>query len=277
MRAPIVGGVAGGVGTTTVATALHGTEAGRVDRRCDVVVCRGTGDSLRRAAALAEHLGPRPRPVLAVNSDGGCAGRGPLHARLRMIEPHFSAVVLLPRVGRWATLPEPLEEAAGLLAVPTRELPRALRPYALALHELATAVATAGRLHRTAPHAARRTPTSARVGPVEQVAVGAVPAEQAAALSAPAAPAPFPPPAGLAPAAPPRVLPCAAGAPASAPGTVTAGPQLRAAAAAGAGAAPGAVLPLPAADRGARPRRSVRILAPEPRPAPLPRLDGALG
>ncbi|MHA6792428.1 hypothetical protein ACVGVM_02745 [Pseudonocardia bannensis] len=156
LHPPVVAGVAGGVGTTTVAVALRGHDAGRgVDTRTDVVVCRCTGDSLRCAAALADRFGPGPRPVLAVTADGAVPTRGPLHARLRMIEPQFAALVVLPRVGRWRELTDPLTEAAGLFAQPVEELPRSLRAYVMALRRLASAVAATGRLRQDDPRPRR--------------------------------------------------------------------------------------------------------------------------
>ena len=73
LRAPTVGGLAGGVGATTVARALHAREIGRVGdagRLPDVVVCRATLSGL----ALAERpdtAGAAPAPVLAVTAVGG--------------------------------------------------------------------------------------------------------------------------------------------------------------------------------------------------------------
>jgi hypothetical protein len=152
LRAPVVAGVAGGVGTTTVAVALRGHDGAceRVDT-ADVLACRGTLDSLARAAAALEHAGPGPRPVLAVTLDGARA-RGALRARLELLDA--GAIVVLPHVRRWRTLADPVAEAAILLREPVDRLPRPLRAYAAALRELAGAVATSGRLHRpsaTAP------------------------------------------------------------------------------------------------------------------------------
>ncbi|NMI00897.1 hypothetical protein [Pseudonocardia acidicola] len=163
LRAPVVAGVAGGVGTTTVAVALRAHDAGRVvDTRVDVLVCRCTGNSLHRAARLADRLaGHGPRPVLAVTADGAVPTRGPLHARLRMIEPQFAAVVVLPHVGRWRELADPLAEAAGLLAQAAGDLPRPLRNYAAALRRLATSVAATGRLSHGAPAPRRTVPPRA--------------------------------------------------------------------------------------------------------------------
>ncbi len=150
MRVPVVAGVAGGVGTTTIAAALRGYDAGRlVDARVDVLVCRCTGDSLRRAARLADQLaGPAPRPVLAVTAEARMRSHGCMRARLRMLEPQFCAVTVLPHVGRWRELSDPLAEASELIARRGGELPRALRGYGAALRRLVAEVAATGRLHQ---------------------------------------------------------------------------------------------------------------------------------
>lgn len=150
MRAPVVAGVGGGVGTTTVAVALRGHDAGRLaglppGRWPDILVCRGTLDSLRRAAVALDEIGPEPPPVLAVTLVGR-PPRGSLRTRLDLLEADAAALVRLPRVGRWATLVDPLAEAAQLLVEPEARLPRPARAYATALRELATAVAATGRL-----------------------------------------------------------------------------------------------------------------------------------
>ena len=57
LRAPKIVGVGGGVGTTTLATAVRGLDLGRaLDRGVDVLVCRSTGESLRAAASLLDWL-----------------------------------------------------------------------------------------------------------------------------------------------------------------------------------------------------------------------------
>jgi hypothetical protein len=182
LRAPVVAGVGGGVGTTTVAVALRGHDAGGESAvAADILTCRGTVASLRRAAAVLEHTGPEPRPVLAVTLDGVRSARGVLRAQLHLLEPGAGAVVLLPHVGRWRTLADPLTEVASLLVEPLDRLPRPLRAYAAALRELAGAVATSGRLHaaparpigRPAGPAAPRWP--ARNGPPTAPASAATP------------------------------------------------------------------------------------------------------
>jgi hypothetical protein len=151
MRAPVVAGVGGGVGTTTVAVGLRGHDAGRVaglppGHRPDILVCRATSDSVHRAAAVLDEPGHEPPPVLAVTLMGVRAPRGPLRGRLELLEADTAALVLLPHVRRWAALVDPLGEAAQLLVEPVAQLPRPLRAYAAALRELAAAVANSGQL-----------------------------------------------------------------------------------------------------------------------------------
>jgi hypothetical protein len=150
MRAPVVGGVGGGVGTTTLALALRGRDGGNTGV-ADVLVCRATVDSLRRAAAVLERAGPAPRPVLAVTLDGARLPRGPVRARLRTLEPQASAVVLLPHVRMWRTADEPSTQAVTLLVEPVERVPWALQAYATAVHDLAAAVVACGRLQTERP------------------------------------------------------------------------------------------------------------------------------
>jgi len=146
MRVPVVAGVGGGVGTTTVAVGLRGHDSGRVaGRRPDIIVCRDTLDSVQRAAEVLDAAGPEPPPVLAVTLAGRTL-RGALRQRLELLEPDAAGLVLLPHVRRWSTLPDPLAEVARLLVDPADRLPRPVRAYAAALRELVAAVAASGRL-----------------------------------------------------------------------------------------------------------------------------------
>ncbi len=84
-RAPTVAGVAGGVGTTTIARALAGSDRGVfTGRPVDVLVCRATADSLVRAARAAYlsyqavqggtslcHCGRAAQPRQAIGQEGG--------------------------------------------------------------------------------------------------------------------------------------------------------------------------------------------------------------
>ncbi|HVL83547.1 MAG TPA: hypothetical protein VM367_04520 [Pseudonocardia sp.] len=171
LRPPAVAGVAGGVGTTTVAVALRGRDAGRAVADADVVVCRASGDSLRRVARLADALpATGPRPVLAVTG----ATRGPVAARLGLLERRFARIVVLPDVPRWRELADPLAEVSALLGRPTDRLPRPARAYVEALRELATAVADGGRL-QVAPSAPAPVTAAAPAAP-EPAATGERPA-----------------------------------------------------------------------------------------------------
>lgn len=134
-----VAGVAGGVGTTTVATAIGAVDRGVfVARAADVLVCRATGDSLIRAGRAARLITEATghRPVLAVTAADAAGASRPTAARLRLLGPHVAAVVVLPFVRRWRELAVPLDEVRDLLTVPRTELPRQLRAYAKAVSTL---------------------------------------------------------------------------------------------------------------------------------------------
>jgi len=173
LRAPRIAGVAGGVGTTTLATALRGYDRGRAaDQGAEVLVSRSTGGSLHAAATVIAWLGStgQPRPVLAVIADQPAPIRGPLRARLRMIEPQVNGLVVVPYVAHWRELTDPLAEAAQLSDCPADQLPKALRGYGEALARLAEAVLRSGLLSarrpggpHTPPPANRTTGPRARV------------------------------------------------------------------------------------------------------------------
>ena len=149
LSAPRIAGVAGGVGTTTLATALRAYDRGREgERGVDVLVCRATGQSLHQAATIVAWLADngRPRPVLAVTSDQPGALHSSCKARLRMMEPQLAAVVVMPYVGHWREMTDPLAEAAVLSEQPADELPKPLRCYAHALASLAELVLRSGLL-----------------------------------------------------------------------------------------------------------------------------------
>ncbi len=139
-RAVTVAGVAGGVGTTTIARALAGVDRGVfTGRPVDVLVCRATADSLLRAARAAYLISTQQhrRPVLAVNTADAAGPSRPSTARMRLLEPHTAGVVVLPYVRRWRDLATPLQDVTGLLGRPVTELPRPLRRFATAVHALA--------------------------------------------------------------------------------------------------------------------------------------------
>jgi hypothetical protein len=170
LRAPRLAGVGGGVGTTTLATALRGYDRGRAaDQGVEVLVARSTGGSLHQAATVIAWLASnsRPRPVLAVVADQPAPIRGPLRARLRMIEPQVSALIVVPYVAHWRELTDPLLEAARLSECPADQLPKALRGYGEALAGLAEAVLRSGLLTGARPGGPHTPPPANRTtGPI---------------------------------------------------------------------------------------------------------------
>jgi hypothetical protein len=163
LRAPRIAGVAGGAGTSTVAAALRGYDQGRaVDEGFEVLTCRCTGDSLHAAATVISWLAAnsRPRPVLAVTCDGPVPARGPLRARLRMIEPRVAGLVVLPFVAHWRELTDPRREAAALAEYPTARLPKTLRGYGEAVAALAEALLRSGLLQPERPRAPHTSPST---------------------------------------------------------------------------------------------------------------------
>jgi hypothetical protein len=136
---PLIAGVAGGVGTTTLARALYGIDCGIYTARdwVDVLVARSSMYSLgcaQRAIAAAPE-----RPILAVVAEQPRSRlSGTAKARLRMTEPYVRTTVLVPYVGGWADVDDPHAAAAQVLQAP--ELSKPVRPFADALHELVNEV-----------------------------------------------------------------------------------------------------------------------------------------
>jgi hypothetical protein len=149
---PTVAGVGGGVGTTTVACALGGSDRGVfTGRAVDVLVCRSTADSVIRAGRAAQLVGGDGLPpVLAVTAVDGARPTRALLARLRLLEPHAAAVVLLPHVGFWRASAAPLDAVRQILGRSVDEMPRAARGYARAIGELTAALGAGSRPTGTA-------------------------------------------------------------------------------------------------------------------------------
>ncbi|MBW0113832.1 hypothetical protein [Pseudonocardia abyssalis] len=127
-----------------------------VGRPVDVLVCRATGDSLVRAGRAAQLIISTSgiRPVLAVTSADTSGPSRPVSARLRLLEPHTAAIVVLPYVRRWRDLTSPLDEVRGLLAVPRGEVPRALRRYADVARDVCAVLGLSPDVQPLAPHRA---------------------------------------------------------------------------------------------------------------------------
>ena len=138
MRAPLVCGVAGGVGTTTIATALHGRDLGvYCGGPADIVVCRSTSSSVGAAHRVINAI--PGAPVLVIVADGPLRTPAPVKARARMVEPHLTALVWMPYLEQWRHTDDALKHAKAVSSHPDG-IPKWLQPWAAALRQLGTAV-----------------------------------------------------------------------------------------------------------------------------------------
>lgn len=138
MRAPLVCGVAGGVGATTIAAALQAQDVGiYCGGPVDIVVCRTTSSSVA-AAHCVVNAAPG-KPVLVVVADGPLRMPAPAKARLTMVEPHLTALVMMPFVARWREIDQAFEQAVAALRYPN-QVPKWLQPWAGALGQVMAAV-----------------------------------------------------------------------------------------------------------------------------------------
>jgi hypothetical protein len=137
-RAPILVGVAGGVGTTTIATVLGSTDRSvyRAGLSVDVLVCRSTAASL--AASLVAVQSAPGRPVLLVVADAPGKAPKTAAARMRMVQAHTTAVLYLPWVEQLREVDTPATDLAT--AVRAGETPKWALPARTAFAELLTAL-----------------------------------------------------------------------------------------------------------------------------------------
>jgi hypothetical protein len=175
VRAPLVCGVAGGVGVTTIATALHARDLGvYCGGPADVVVCRSTSSSVGAAHRVINAV--PGAPVLVVVADGPLRTPAPVKARVRMVEPHLAALVWMPYVEQWRHTDDALKHAKAVSSHPDG-MPKWLQAWATALGQLgkavlpllehpATAAATTDATSQPAPPAADSAPASR--APVQQ-------------------------------------------------------------------------------------------------------------
>ncbi|NKS68220.1 hypothetical protein GS584_02925 [Rhodococcus hoagii] len=95
VRQPVVGGVDGGVGTTTVAAMIDALDAGRIapdgTEIVDILVARATAASVKAAIFTAAAM--PVRPVLVVVAHSSDRWSPPVEQRLKMVEPNLPAVV----------------------------------------------------------------------------------------------------------------------------------------------------------------------------------------
>ncbi len=139
MRAPWVCGVAGGVGTTTIAAALWARDLGVYrDGPADIIVCRTTSTSVALAHQMV-NAAPG-KPVLVVVADGPLRTPPPVKARLTMVGPHITALVAVPYVQRWREIDQGLEQARSVLLVSPDQVPKWMKPWATALRQIMNAV-----------------------------------------------------------------------------------------------------------------------------------------
>lgn len=137
MDIPLIGGVAGGVGTSTLARALRAVDGGIYPgvAPVDLLVARSTMYSLA-CAQRAVAATPMP-PVLAVVADIPRARlSGRMKARMRMTEPYLAGLVVVPFVDTWPDMDDPYEDAERVLATTAAEVPKVLRGFAIAIRRL---------------------------------------------------------------------------------------------------------------------------------------------
>lgn len=163
MRHPLVAGVAGGVGTTTVATAVAATDCGicRAGQPVDAVVCRDTVVSLGAAhRAVNAAVG---KPLLVVVASTSNSTPKAASARIEMVKPHVATVVHVPFVMRWREVTDPWAQAANVLRYPD-SVPKWLRPFAQSMQQLYDALLA--QLHSTQNVAAPASPPVGTQAPV---------------------------------------------------------------------------------------------------------------
>jgi hypothetical protein len=119
-RAPIIGGVAGGSGTSLVAGLLGTSDVGVVTAGdpVDVLVCRSTSAHLTLATQVAI-AAPRP-PIVVVSADAPLKTPAVVRDRARMLTPNVPGVLWLGFLEPLRTMTDPIAGAReAVLTVPT--------------------------------------------------------------------------------------------------------------------------------------------------------------
>lgn len=163
MRHPLVAGVAGGVGTTTVAAAVAASDCGicRAGQPVDAVVCRDTVVSLGAAhRAVNAAVG---KPLLVVVASTEKATPKAASARIEMVTPHVAGVVHVPFVMRWREVTDPWSQAANVLRH-SESVPKWLRPFAQSMQQFYDALLV--QLHSTPNVTAPASPPAGMQSPV---------------------------------------------------------------------------------------------------------------
>lgn len=158
LRAPVIAGIGPEAGTTTVATALHGLDAGIAVApadRVDVLVCRSGAASRRRLDEFVEasRAATRTALVLAIVLGDTVAHRSAATCAIPTAGngSPFAHVTLLPHVAALRDRSIHRSEVATLLARRPEQLDGPLRAYVDALRTLAAAVLAGGGLSARMP------------------------------------------------------------------------------------------------------------------------------
>lgn len=137
-RPPILAGITGGVGASTIGTVLGSGDPGlyRPGLSVDVLVCRSTASSL--SASLTAVQSAPGTPVLLVVADASGKPPKTAAARMRMVQAHTAAVVFLPWVEQLRESDTPAQDLAA--AVRAAETPKWALPARAAFAELLDAL-----------------------------------------------------------------------------------------------------------------------------------------
>lgn len=128
-------GVAGGVGTTSVAAALGAADGGvfRMGYPVDVLVCRDTVVSLGSAHRLVNAAVGKPLLVIVASTPQATPRAAT--ARIEFVRPHVHSVHTVPFVGRWREVTDPWSQAGGVARFPD-QVPKWLRAFSQQIHEI---------------------------------------------------------------------------------------------------------------------------------------------
>ncbi len=128
MRPPTVAGLAGGVGTTLIATLIGATDLGVFSpgETVDVLVCRSVAHQLAAVTAAAASM--TPAPVVVIVADCADKPPRPVTDRARMLEPNVAAVLWCPWVPSLRAVAAPAAAARdGARTEPTPGWARGIR------------------------------------------------------------------------------------------------------------------------------------------------------
>lgn len=119
-RIPIVTGVAGGAGTSLIASLIGAVDGGRAEPgdAMDVLVCRSVSRHLSLATRIAA-AAPVP-PVVVISADAPGKAPHQVRDRARILQPNVPALLWLPWINPLRSMSDP---PAGLRAACLEETP----------------------------------------------------------------------------------------------------------------------------------------------------------